>query len=166
VLLRLLNRVLTGGRYPELISLAGVPALPVSELPVLPGYTYPQARQVGPIQIPAFADPPVVAGVLLEGVARGEGMPVASIELLRLQPGLTGPELDGVVARLAFAMRGELTTSTYGGTPVHTVLGLAALWLRMSVVVFRRGDDVVLVFSPNADTAWEVAAAYLDATAG
>jgi hypothetical protein len=47
---------------------------------------------------------------------------------------------------------------------VHTVLGLTALWLTMSAVVFRRGGDIVLVFSPNADTAWEIAAAYLDAT--
>lgn len=166
VLLRLLNRVLTGGRHPDLVPLSGVPQLPVSALPVLPGYTYPSARQIGPIQIPAIADPPVIVGVLCEGVARGDELPLATIELLRLQPGLTEPELDGVVARLAAAVGGEPSASTYGGTPVHTVLGLKALWLRMSVVVFRRRDDVVLVFSPNADSAWEVAAAYLDATAG
>ena len=164
VLRRLITRALSGGRDPELVTLRGVPTLPVSELPALPGFTYPSSRQLGPVQIPAIADPPVVAGVLVQPVGRDGGMPTASIELLRLEPGLTEHELDGVVTRLAYGLGGEWSTSTYGGMPVHTVLGLTALWLTLAAVVFRRGDDVVLVFSPNADTAWEVAAAYLEAT--
>jgi hypothetical protein len=92
-------------------------------------------------------------------------MPLGAIELIRLAPGLTTPQVDGVVARMAVALGGETSQSGYGRTAVHTVLGVSMGFAVLSAVLFHRGDDVVIVYAGDADTAWDVAAAYLDATA-
>jgi hypothetical protein len=162
---RLLAKALSGGVVPESMPMHGVTELPLSVLPVLPGFTYVKSRQIGPHRLPAITDPPAVSGIALAPVARGGGMPSATLELVRLETGLSESELDGVVARMAAGMGASVSVSTYGSTPVHTVLDIRVLMLQMSAVVFRRGDDVILVFAPNADEAWAIAAAYLDATA-
>jgi hypothetical protein len=140
------------GRYPN---------LPQSELPELAGYEYVPLQQSEQLEPPPIAHPPAIEAVALAAVAkRGDPMPGASVEVVRLKRGLADDELDGVVTRMAKALGGdEPKTSRLEGETVRTVGGLP-----VAAVVFHRGDDVVLVFSPDAAEARRIATAYLAAT--
>jgi hypothetical protein len=146
-------------------SASALPPLAVSELPRLSGsYSYletaPDSDPVRPPKIPTQAE---IRGFVIVPVAKGSAPgATASLEVLRFDAGLaSSPVLDEVVTEEEqFMGNGKPgKASTVDGVAVRTVSNLQGMGI--TGVVFRRGADVVIVFSPEPAEARAVAAAYL-----
>jgi hypothetical protein len=146
-------------------SPSGSPTLPPLALSALPplsgGYSYLEAPAVGdPVQPPKRPTQAPVRGFTTVGVSKGSTPPaVASLELIRFDPSLaSSPVLDEVATEQAQAL-GKGESKTIDGVTVRRVANIQGMGV--NGVVFRRGTDVVLIFSPEAAEASAIAAAYL-----